>query len=256
MLSNIKQSGTISSGLSDHSLVYLILGHNTPKAKPEIFSFRSFRHFVVEDFVEDLCKIQWNDLLSSEEDVEYCWEKFSEAFKALADKHAPHVTVRNKLNGSPWITTEYLALSRDRDYYKRKFDKLKKSAEAGQETNELWNEYKYLRNKVNILNKKLKRDFFRNKFQQCANKLQDSWKVLKKLLPKKKVSVNPNINTGTHMTSDKVEIATSFNELFVSIGKRHSPLNQQSFNSLNTLSKVGSTFKFQKHRFGVCKKRT
>ena len=47
------------------------------------------------------------------------------------------------------------------------------------------------------------------------------------------------------MTSDKVEIATSFNELFVSVGKRHSPLNQQSFNSLNTLSRVGSTFKFQ-----------
>ena len=58
-----------------------------------------------------------------------------------------------------WITTEYLALSRDRDYYKRKFDKLKKLAEAGQEINEIWNKYKHLRNKVNILNKKLKRDF-------------------------------------------------------------------------------------------------
>ena len=146
MLSNIKQAGTISSGLSDHSLVYLILGRNTPKAKPKFFSFRSFRHFVVKN----LCNIQWNDLLSSEEDVEYWWEKFSEAFKVLADKYAPHVTVRKKLSGSPWITSEYLALSRDRDYYKRKFDKLKKSAEVGQEINELWDKYKYLINKVNI----------------------------------------------------------------------------------------------------------
>ena len=162
MVLNTKKSGTLSIGLSDNSLVYIIIGHNPPKSKPEIFSFRSFRHFIEEDFVKDLSSVQWDGIFSKEDDVECSWKKFKETFTGLTNKHAPYVSVRKKQSGSPWITTGYLALARDRDYHKRKFTEMKKkSTETGQtdngSLNELWEKFKSLRNKANNLNKRLKK---------------------------------------------------------------------------------------------------
>ena len=41
-------------------------------------------------------------------------------FTILCDKHAPFIPVRKECNGVPWITDEYIALARDRDYYRKK----------------------------------------------------------------------------------------------------------------------------------------
>ena len=64
-------------------------------------------------------------------------------------------------------------------------------------------------------------------------------------MPKKKVTVNSNISTGSNMISDKREIAKTCNRLFVNVGNCISHLEKQNFNSLNTLSHVKSTFKFK-----------
>ena len=96
----------------------------------------------------------------------------------------PFVSVRKKLKSSPWITNEYLALSRDRDYHKRKFNKLKKqyndSCQNGDNSlKELWEKYMCLRNKANNLNEKLKKEYYHNELQNCGNDMNKSWKILK-----------------------------------------------------------------------------
>ena len=95
-----------------------------------------------------------------------------------------------KLKGSPWITNEYLALSRDRDYHKRKFNKLKKQYnDTGQNGDislkELWEKYKCLRNKANNLNKKLKKEYYHNKLQNCGNdNYEEIMENIERLTPK------------------------------------------------------------------------
>ena len=72
-----------------------------------------------------------------------------------------------------------------------------------------------MRNKANNLNKKLKKEYYHNKLQNCGNDMKKSWKILKDLLlKKKKVNANANIKIGSKISSDKRDIAIAFNELF------------------------------------------
>ena len=246
-------SGTYPIGFSDHSLVHTTLSHKPPKLTPQVFSFRSFRSFDTEDFLRDISKINWDGLFSEVDTVDTDWDKFKEKFSEISNIHAPFVSVRKKLKGnSPWITKEYLALARDRDYHKKKFDQFKKQARNGLLTsesslNELWEKYRCLRNKVNGLNKKLKKSYYHNKLQQSCNNTQNSWKILKDLLPKKKkTNVNSNIKIGLKISSDKLEIANAFNDMFIKAGEiinAHSN-GKIDINSLKTLTQTKSVFKF------------
>ena len=248
-----KKAGTNSVGFSDHSLVYVTLSYNLPKSKPEIFSFRSFRHFSEEEFVKDLSSVRWDSIIAENNDVETNLAHFTETFSVISLKHAPFVSVRKKLNGAPWITSTYLSIARDRDYHKRKFIELKsKSTDKGQvcqadasDLNVVWNKYKHLRNQANNLNKKLKKEYFYSKLQRCGNNTQKSWKVLRDLLSKKKNTVPSNIKIGTDMITDKLEIAKAFNQMFVNVGNCVPRSSNKIFNSLNTLKQTKTTFKFK-----------
>ena len=73
------------------------------------------------------------------------------------------------------------------------------------------------------MNKKLKKEYYHNKLQNCGNDINKSWKILKDLLPKKKKdNANANIKIGSKISSDKRDIATAFNELFVKAGELNS----------------------------------
>ena len=64
----------------------------------------------------------------------------------------PFCLCKKEASGSPWITTEYLAIARDRDYYKRKFNELNKNSTDNRPIGDLWEKYKQLRNKAINLN--------------------------------------------------------------------------------------------------------
>ena len=143
-------SGVQSVGLSDHSLVYVILKSQKAKAVPVISRFRSFRNFNEQLFLDDLRNVSWD--ITDRDNVDLYWDNFKNNFNRICDKHAPIVSVRRKVKGAPWITEEYLQISRERDYNKRKFDI----------TNDIkyWNAFKKYRNQSNTLNKKLKKKYY------------------------------------------------------------------------------------------------
>ena len=144
-----------------------------------VATYRSFRHFDEDSFKEDVREVNWDDLHSNEVNVEQIWHTFKSKFKELCDRHAPYVTVRKRSRGSPWITNEYLSVARDRDYYKRKYDKSKSP--------EYWEKYRQLRNTANVLNKKLKKYYFKNLCIENGGDMKKSWRVMKQLLPKKDI---------------------------------------------------------------------
>ena len=74
--------------------------------------------------------------------------------KFVIDTHLICYCKKNKVQGSPWITGEYLSIAHDRDHFKRKFDTDKSP--------EHWEKYRKLRNAVNVMNRKLKKNYYKN----------------------------------------------------------------------------------------------
>ena len=116
----IVQSGVQPIGFSDHSLVYVVMKGNCRLLEPKISTIRSFRSFDADNKTKKLNEVDWENIFSEDVHIDELWNEFKEFFTNLSDKHAPFISVRRKRQGAPWITNEYIALARDRDYHKKK----------------------------------------------------------------------------------------------------------------------------------------
>ena len=61
---NIRDSGVISSHLSDHELVYCVRKINWKRAPSQIKTFRNYAKYDSKRFSEDLEGVDWNSALS------------------------------------------------------------------------------------------------------------------------------------------------------------------------------------------------
>ena len=170
--------------------------------------------------------------------VENMWNIFKCKFKDICDLHAPYVTVRKRSRGSPWITNEYLCIARDRNYFKCKFDKHR--------TTDYWEKFKEFRNRANVLNKKLKKQYYKNLCIENGNDMKKSWKVLKNLLPKKDANSDHKILVNDQIVVDKEKVAELFNESFNNIQSQLTGANDShlNINALQTLPQTAHEFKF------------
>ena len=104
----VKGSGVIMAGFSDHFLTYVSRGmakgaitdHN-------IKQIRSFKQYSREKFNEVLGGIDWSSVLLST-DVNVCLNELSRLFKAAIDTVAPVRDVRVKQKPSPWLSSDLL----------------------------------------------------------------------------------------------------------------------------------------------------
>ena len=68
---------------------------------------------------EDVSKIDWREFYLYGSDVDNLWLCFKSTLLKMCDRHAPIVLVRQKQRGVPWINDDYLALARQRNYYRK-----------------------------------------------------------------------------------------------------------------------------------------
>ena len=220
-------------GLSDHSLVYVNLKRMRVHCKPLVCRFRSFRKFNAPEFIKEGEKLFGSNFYETN-DVNYLWNYFKEYFIMLCDKHAPIVTVRKKVNNAPWLTDEFLQLSRQRDYLKRKFSE---TAEIP-----IWNEYKRVRNAVNNLSKRLKKEYYISKFEKNLGDISRTWKTLKSLTQQTKSSNCTGLRTDTGVLTKDIDVANAFNEYFTqSTADNSSAVSHRSVNPVTR-----SKFQFEK----------
>ena len=79
--------------------------------------------------------------------------------------------------------------------------------------------YKQLRNRVNNLNKKLKREYFSNIIGCNKGNLKDTWKAINLLLKKRSKTTNiVSLEVEGQDVVDKNNIAQYTNKFFCSIG--------------------------------------
>ena len=77
---------------------------------------------------------------------------------------------------------------------------------------DLWDTYKFLKNKVTHVMRKSKREYNANQISQNHNNSKKMWRCLRDLVPKS-LPISPNtINVDGANVSDNVNIAEAFND--------------------------------------------
>ena len=98
-------------------------------------------------------------------------------------------------------------------------DNLKKQA-IRTKSEILMQSYRHVRNRVNKLNGKLKREYFTHKIASCEEDLKNTWKTINKVLNKKSKTTNiSSINIEGKHISDSAGVAESMNDFFCTIGE-------------------------------------
>ena len=97
--------------------------------------------------------------------------------------------------------------------------KLKKAA-AKRKSQFLMDSYRQVRNKVNVLNIQLKKQYYINKISACQGNMKESWKAINELLNKRSKSCNIDClkESGAEIVHKK-DISNAMNSFFCSVGK-------------------------------------
>ena len=108
------------------------------------------------------------DLMSLE------WERL---FLKILDRHVPIRQRKVRNNYAPHINSELRRKMFLRDYYKKKHRFTRSEND--------WQQYKKLRNAVDIENAKTKTDYFTQKLVEANNDIKETWKILNSALGKR-----------------------------------------------------------------------
>ena len=204
--------------MSDHFPVITILkSQQKLKAAHKTVRFRDFKHFVLNDFLNDLNARLLNDQnvhnnLNNECDVEKIWLQFKMTFLEVSEAHAPMKTMRMKNRYSPWMNDNILNQMYHRDYLHKKAIRSKCAND--------WNEYTTQRNNVTMLVKNEKRKYFEDELCKNVKNPKQFWKKINQLTGK-----------NNHVTAPDDISAQNFNDFFSNIG--HSVVNDNVSNDRN-----------------------
>ena len=173
---------------------------------------RRMNHFNEQMFLTDLASINWIRALGQADDINVLVRNWSNLSSSVIEKHAPVQTMRVSDKYYPWVNADLRALIKSRD-------KLKLAASKHKSTL-LMSSYRNLRNKVNSLSTKLKRQYFATRVSKFKGNMKESWKTINLLFNKRSKPTNLDLLRDQNKTiSNKGEISQSMNSFFCSIGK-------------------------------------
>ena len=150
-----------SLGLSDHSLIYIVRKNKKVKVPPKFNKSRSFKKLNEHAFIDSIMiKTNWNNVMN-EIDVDHAYNTFQSMFDDVCDVHCPIKEKRIKGSFPEWINGDYIKLCKDRDYY---FSRAHKSNDEDD-----WKMARQLRNKLNKLNRSLKKNYCNKAINENVN---------------------------------------------------------------------------------------
>ena len=126
---------------------------------------RSYKNFDSEEYLQDLSKVNWSDVLVCPE-LDLATEIFTSKLKSVLDVHAPWVKFQKRKLFCPWLTKETKQMMQQRDKLKQRAKDLalrdsNLNVQVSEEQQEAWKEFKDLRNKVNNTKKNNDHNFRR-----------------------------------------------------------------------------------------------
>ena len=164
-------------------MVYCIRKFNGAVEKGhKMIKTRKMNIFSEEAFLADVSGICWEQLLNETDDIDVLLCNWSNLFSLIVEKHAPMTEMRVSEKYCPWVDKDLRKLMHTRN-------KLKKAA-TKRKSPFLMHSYRQVRNKVNILNIRIKKQYYTNKISACQGNMKESSKAINELLNKRSKSSN------------------------------------------------------------------
>ena len=210
---NIVKAGVLPISLSDHVMVFYVRKFEGGALKDhETINTRRMKNLNEQMFLRDVASINWVKALDQTDDVNVLVSNWFRLFSSVIEKHAPVQNIRVSDKYCPWVNTDLRALIKSRDK--------PKLAECKNKSTLLMSSYRQLRNKVNGLNAKLKRQCFATRVSMFKGNMKETWKTIHQLFNKRSKSMYIDLLRDQNKTiSNKREISQSMNSFFCSIGK-------------------------------------
>ena len=225
--SNISSINVPEIGLSDHFPIFLTRKTNCtlPKFLHQTISYRSFKSFNEQDFINDLQSAPW-DIIKIFDDTNDTLDSWSSMFIEIVDKHLPLKTLRVKRKQQPkWLTPEIIEAIKTRDRYKSLNEDIL---------------YRSWRNKVVNLIKKSKKSQYSAIINENNNNPSSIWKLFKEIgINKQKSNTSiSKVKINGQECEDHNKMANAFNKFFVSIASNlKETIENSNFEKLNTFCK-------------------
>jgi len=152
----------------------------------------------------------WDSIFTAST-VESSWDNFRNIFHKVLDSVAPIKSVRLKQRTEPWLTSDILALIKERDRLLYMFKKEKKK--------DFYKSYCKYRNLVQKEVKRAKSEYITNQIEENKNDSKSLWKHLKDLgySSKSQSSAKVVLNIDDKICFDDKKIANYFNDFFTNI---------------------------------------
>ncbi|CAB3978457.1 Hypothetical predicted protein, partial [Paramuricea clavata] len=98
-------AGSLSLGISNHDLVFIVRKNKLVRPKPWLIEFRSMKNFNHSKFLADLEMVPWDSvyLYDNADDV---WNHWSTLYTEILDQHAPIKKKWVRSDQLPWITPQ------------------------------------------------------------------------------------------------------------------------------------------------------
>ena len=207
----------IINGSSDHDIVLYTRFSKKPPNPSRTIRRRSYKNFVEENFIADVSRIDWSDVLSNA-DVDEAAELFTSKFRQVLDKHAPWIIYQHRKFFNPWLTEETKEQMKLRDYWKAKAKSAAIANQSGEATDEevfAWNEYKKLRNAINNRKHIEENEYKKKKITENIESPGKVWKVTKQFMNWKSVGSPTQLELGGTLITSAKSIAQEMNKFFI-----------------------------------------
>ena len=201
-----------SCGASDHNLVGYTRYSRESKGPPKTIRKRSYKSFVIKDFLNDLQKVNWSNVYLTL-DVDESTRTLTALFREVLDRHAPWVVFQQRKKFAPWITKETESLMKVRDNLKSDVVKL---TQQGGDVSLAWTNYKKVRNQINNRRKYEERKFKLEKVKSSLGSITDTWRTAKNFMGWEKNSGVPTqLNVNGALLTKSGDIANAINHFFI-----------------------------------------
>ena len=201
-----------SFGGSDHDLIGYIRYSKDPPQPSKTIRKRTYKNFVVEDFLADLNSVDWTEVLHCE-DVDQAADHLTGKFRQVLNRHAPWIVFQQRKHYAPWLTDQTLKIMKERDELKAAALKL---VHEGKDSTDTWNKYKRLRNTVNNRRKNEEQVYKSERLKQNLDSPSNTWKVSKEYMDWGSGSGPPNqLILGGKLVTKAHDIATHMNSFFL-----------------------------------------
>ena len=215
-------SGNLTTQIADHLIQFVLLeGFYKPSfpIRQTIYQ-RNFKHFNEREFYETLENFDWEyELMLNLNDSNKSLENLFKKINFFLDESAPYKKLNKKeiqLKQKPWINKDILTKIYERDKLLRKYCNLKDPTRK----ENIYAQYKALRNSITNLKRQAKVEYYRNFFELNKSNSKKIWKGIRSI-----VNINSNsqghvklLNENDKFITDQKKIANSFNKYFVNVG--------------------------------------